>query len=619
MCGIAGKIGKGVVSAPQEVESVLRALSHRGPDAQNSIQTEFGYLAHTRLSIIDTDERSNQPFTLADSPYILVFNGEVYNYLELRSGLEAEGVQFKTSSDTEVLFQLLSRDGVACLNRLNGFFSFAFLNKDTGECLLAIDRYGMKPLFYSHKNDVLLFASELRGLMKMLDADPNLDADALGHLVQYSFVPVQECVIQDGNKLLPGKYIEFKAGQIEVKTWYYGQDSKHDQGLESAMDNAVKARLVADVPLGCFLSGGLDSSIIAALACRQMQGLRTFSIGFKGSTFLDESAYAEEVAQHLGTDHQTFFLTEEEASSKLPEYLAAMDEPFADSSSFAMFLLCQKASEHVKVVLGGDGSDELFAGYNRHRAFYRWLNPGLLERGIGALGHTLSHVKTGRSGAVANKLRQIQKFSRLTKMAAVEVYDELSKFASEMELSGILKEKPVAIEFGPFSKGRELEDYLLQDQEFILPGDMLVKTDRMGMACGIEVRAPFLDHHVVEHARSLSSHQLINKSQGKICLRTTFGHLLPESVLSRPKRGFEIPLEKWISGVWRKEITHVLRVQNVDRLGLCDSRKVQELVEKTVLGKGNANLVWSLFIVHHWFENNYSPSSSNLLKAKRMV
>ncbi len=619
MCGIAGKIGKGVASAPQEVESVLGALSHRGPDAQNFMQTDFGFLAHTRLSIIDTDERSNQPFTLEGSPYILVFNGEVYNYLELKLGLEADGVQFLTTSDTEVLFQLLSRDGIACLNRLNGFFSFAFLNKNTGDCLLAIDRYGMKPLFYAEKDGAFLFASELRGLMKMLDARPNLNTEVLGHLVQYSFVPVHECAIEDGKKLSPGNYIELKAGKVEVKTWYHGSDSRQDQSLESAMENAVKARLVADVPLGCFLSGGLDSSIIAALACRQMQGLRTFSIGFKDSTFLDESVYAEEVAQHLGTDHLTFFLTEEEAASKLSEYLAAMDEPFADSSSFAMYLLCQKASEHVKVVLGGDGSDELFAGYNRHRAFYRWLNPGLTERAAGALGHTLSHVKAGRSGSISNRLRQLQKFSRLTKMNASEVYTELSKFASEKELSGILKKKPADIEFGPFSKGRELEDYLIQDQKFILPGDMLVKTDRMGMAFGIEVRAPFLDHHVVEYARNLASSELIDKSQGKICLRTTFGHLLPESVLNRPKRGFEIPLEKWMNGVWKKDIGHTLRAQNVDRLGLCDAHKIQQLLERTAAGRGNANLVWSLFIVHQWFEKHYSPSSSNLLKATRKV
>lgn len=615
MCGIAGKIGNAVTYSSDEPIAVLKSLQHRGPDSQNFIEINFGYLAHTRLSIIDTDTRSNQPFRIKDSEYVLVFNGEIYNYIELKTDLQNQGVNFKTESDTEVLFHLLAREGSGCLNKLNGFFALGFLNLNSGDVLLAIDRFGMKPLFYSQANETLHFASEMKALLAMLEDAPSVNSDSLSHLIQYSFVPVQECALEGVKKLQPGQCLEVKSQQIILFNWYREAEMPAKKGIENLMTEAVHARLVSDVPLGCFLSGGLDSSIIAALACRQMQGLRTFSIGFSDSTFLDESAYAQLVADHLGTDHQTFFLSENEAASNLKDYLQAMDEPFGDSSSFAMYLLCQKASQHVKVVLSGDGSDELFAGYNRHRAFFRWLNPGLVERGIALTGGLLQKFDAGRSSAVSNKIRQAQKFARLSQLNAQHVYKELSKFASEKELSEVLSVSPSEIEFGPFRSGRELLDYLKQDQEFILPGDMLVKTDRMGMAHGLEVRTPFLDHHVVEWARQQKSEVLINRSQGKLCLREVFGHLLPESILRRPKRGFEIPLEKWIPGVWRKEIEHALRPENIRSVGVCRPEGVQMLLSNTIGGKGNVNLVWSIFVLHHWMENHYSSSPSNLSNA----
>jgi asparagine synthase (glutamine-hydrolysing) len=237
------------------------------------------------------------------------------------------------------------------------------------------------------------------------------------------------------------------------------------------------------------------------------------------------------------------------------------------------------------------------------------------ERVIGATGGLLEKFGSGRSSVLANKIRQAQKFSRLSKLNAQQVYKELSRFASEEELAEILILQPDEIVFGPFQPGRELEDYLLQDQSFILPGDMLVKTDRMGMAHGLEVRTPFLDHHLVEWARNQSHETLINKNQGKLCLREVFGHLLPESILSRPKRGFEIPLEKWIPGVWRTEVEHSLRSENIKSIGICKPQGVQTLLEETMLGKGNVDLVWSIFILHNWLENHYSSSPSNLSNA----
>lgn len=391
MCGITGvfafnEIGR--FNLPN-ISLATETLEHRGPDFQKVFVGDFVALGHRRLSIIDLNPQSNQPMSAEDGRFKLVFNGEIYNYKSLRQELASKGVQFETESDTEVLLQILIHDGKNALNKLNGFFAFAFYDQQKEEMLVARDRYGIKPLYYLEDEDRFIFASELKAILKF-GIEKTIDTNSIYTYLQLNYLPAPMSMVKGVKKLMPGHYAVVKKKSVEINSYYELKNTfeKQFQGtyedaqvqLKALMEKSVERRLVADVPLGTFLSGGVDSSIISAIASKKVEGLHTFSIGYHGNSFFDETEYANAVAKHIGSKHHVFSLSLDDLYGYLPKLLKSFSEPFADSSALPVYALSQLTKENVTVALSGDGADELFAGYNKHAALYRLWHPGAKEK-----------------------------------------------------------------------------------------------------------------------------------------------------------------------------------------------------------------------------------------------
>ncbi|NNF01928.1 MAG: asparagine synthase (glutamine-hydrolyzing), partial [Bacteroidia bacterium] len=387
MCGIAGYIINTDESASMrdKLLSATNCLQSRGPDSSGIYQDRNVGLGHRRLSIIDLSQEAAQPMSDVEDRYTLCFNGEIYNYLQLREDLIKNGTQFRSSSDTEVLLQLFMQKGIDCVELLNGFFAFAIYDKVERKLFLVRDRFGIKPLFYYHHNDQIFFSSEIKALVEF-KIPKEIDKAALATYLQLNYIPGPHSIFQNVKKVEPGKYLEINTENFEgssVQVPYYNISSTPSENINNTeaedklfglLDDAVKKRLVSDVPLGSFLSGGIDSSIIAALASQHVDKLKTFSIGYKDEPHFDETKYAELVAKKIGSEHHVFKLSNDDLFEILHDVLDYMSEPFADSSALAVYILSSNVRQHVTVALSGDGADELFAGYNKHRAHYKALN-----------------------------------------------------------------------------------------------------------------------------------------------------------------------------------------------------------------------------------------------------
>ncbi|HNR56353.1 MAG TPA: asparagine synthase (glutamine-hydrolyzing), partial [Flavobacteriales bacterium] len=377
MCGIAGtfQIDHALPATGERIHAALQCIAHRGPDDEGIHTEGSAVLGQRRLSIIDTSSAGHQPFTDEGGRYTITFNGEVFNFQTLRADLEAQGHTFRSHSDTEVILRLYTLKGPAFLHDLNGFFAFAIHDKETDSLFLARDRYGVKPLLWSEVDGRFLFASELRSLLA-LGATREQDPVSARQYFAYYYIPAPHTVFKGSHKLLPGHCMHVDKSGVRVERWYdvvaaskqVPKRTDPGQTLFQLMDDAVRLRLIADVPVGAFLSGGVDSSIVSALAARHHKHLHTFSIGYADDPFFDESRYAEEVARHIKSDHHTFKLTREELAANYTKLLAATDEPFADSSALPSFMLCERTRKHVTVAVSGDGADEVFGGYTKHQA-----------------------------------------------------------------------------------------------------------------------------------------------------------------------------------------------------------------------------------------------------------
>ena len=356
------------------------SLASRGPDNHAVFNNEKVGLGHRRLSIIDTSSDAHQPMKDVTGRYRLVFNGEIYNYKSLKAQLEAKGVRFATSSDTEVLLYALIEEGAECLNKLNGFFAFAFYDERENSLLLARDRFGIKPLHIYQDEDKVLFASEVKSILAY-GIERKLNYNALHTYLQLNYLPGSLSMFEGVRKLLPGHYFKIKGKEMEESAYYELKPKPIDHSFDkskskfhSLLEQSVTDRLVADVPLGTFLSGGIDSSVISAIAARHVDELQTFSIGYKDEPYFDETGYANLVAEKIGSKHTVFKLTNDNLFAHLYDMLDYLDEPFADSSALAVYILSKETRKNVTVALSGDGADEIFAGYNKHAALYRMLH-----------------------------------------------------------------------------------------------------------------------------------------------------------------------------------------------------------------------------------------------------
>ncbi|MCC7454898.1 MAG: asparagine synthase (glutamine-hydrolyzing) [Crocinitomix sp.] len=616
MCGIIGiwaKNNLGIQELPK-LSNAVEKLKHRGPDAASFQLYENCGFGHTRLSIIDTDVRSNQPFISEDARYTMVFNGEIYNYRDLRANLEQEGVHFKTSGDTEVLFELLKLKGKAALQLLDGFFAFAFYDAHEQTILLARDRIGIKPLLVYEDEDKIIFSSELQPFFDFgIKVDVN--ETALNNYFGFTYTPAPATMLKNVVKILPGQLAEIKAGELHLAQYYSLEVAHSTLGFEEAkiqlrklVKTSVNNRLLADVPVGCFLSGGVDSSVIAAVAIQEKPDLHTFSIGFDHPYF-NEAGYAKEVAKHIGSNHTEFILTKDDFKENFQDFLKTIDEPFADSSAFAVYMLSKKTKPFVTVALSGDGADELFGGYRKHKAMFQMANLSGTKRNLIKWGAGfLKPLKSNRSSRIGEFNRKLQKLNKGLKDEPKDRYLNWCQFIESGTRKKLFSKnfKENSLDLARFD-WNDLNAQLFADQTYVLPNDMLKKVDLMSMAFALEVRVPFLDHKIVEFANSLPFSYKVNNQGGKQLLKAAFSDLLPASVFNRPKKGFEIPLKDWLGetldAIFEGEL---FTKEYLARQGQFEWEYIQTLRknwQKSSFGD-SIYLVWALVVYQYWWNRN---------------
>ncbi len=626
MCGIAG-----IFSKKQNPELWFNALSKandalikRGPDAGNINYWTHAALAHRRLSIIDTSVTANQPMLDPSGRFAIIFNGEIFNFGELKKDLIKKGIIFHTSSDTEVLLQLYITENENFLNKLNGFFAFAIFDSIENKMLIARDRYGVKPLYYFKDETILAFASELKA-MNLFPIKKEIDPISLSLYFQLNYIPQPNSIFKNIKQLLPGHYLILDEKKFEEKCYYdipfkneseikFNDYSKAQEKLESLMDGSVKRRLISDVPLGAFLSGGIDSSIIVALAARYTNNLKTFSIGFRDEPFFDETKYAKLVADKYKTDHTVFSLTTDDLFEELFNALDYIDEPFADSSALPVYILSKQTRKIVTVALSGDGADELFGGYMKHVGEYKIRNAGVTEKAIGALGGLWKKLPRSRNNKVSNYIRRLNKLSNGLKMNFKDRYWNFASIGSQEYVNQLLKETWL-VENETMNKLKEnwlcnfhsqtdMNEVLFADMNLVLPNDMLVKVDRMSMANSLEVRTPFLDYEVVDFAFSLSADFKIKGTERKKIVQDAFRKLLPAELYNRPKQGFEVPLLKWLRTELKNLIDELTEKKFIEQQGIFNYAEIQKL--KRQLHSNNIDdsvaKIWAIIVFQYWWK-----------------
>lgn len=620
MCGIAGFVKS---CAPGVDEKTLRAMGnailHRGPDAGGEYLDDYMGLAHRRLSILDLSPQGNQPMFSADRRFVIVFNGEIYNFLPLRAELERQGVCFRTRTDTEVILALFAQRGVDCLAVLNGMFAFAIWDTFKKSLFIARDRIGKKPLYYYHAGgDRLAFASEIKALLVLPGFERKVEPTALFDYFKYLYVPDPKTIYRNVYKLLPAHYLELYAGGEPQVTEYWDVDfgGRTDLSLQQAegelltlLEDSTSARMIADVPLGAFLSGGVDSSAVVALMSRvSREPVKTCSIGFADKKH-DETPFAQEVAEWFGTDHREYQMREDilQTVTLLPRFF---DEPFADSSALPTYHVSRLARQSVTVALAGDGGDENFGGYSK---YLTELKEDLVRRTVPRPFLTFVHAAAGlvERHAMGHKARTLA-ISALSSPA--EAYYRTNTFIDDELLEEFLSE-PVRRACTGYDPGEHTRRYwekvagadhvtsmLYTDLKTYLPGDILVKVDRMSMAHALEVRAPFLDYRVIEFAAQLPSRWKISAGKKKIILQRIFKSLLPERVFTRPKQGFTVPLDSWFRGELKSCVEEKLLAQPAltNYLSPHVVRRVWE--EHQSRKRDYGTLLWSLLMFALWHE-----------------
>lgn len=622
MCGISGLISfKNPVSTFES--NVLQSISHlskRGPDATGSHFFSHYAAAHARLSIIDTSSAANQPFLDANQRYSLVFNGEIFNYLELKeTWLSDKNISFKTHSDTEVLLHLLIHYGEKCLTELRGFWAFSFYDSLTKTCLVARDCLGKKPLWYAHQNDIFCFASEF----KALNAYPipkELDMDSVVLFFRLSYLPAPFTAFKNVHKLEPGHFLKISQDAEIEKVAYY-QLPFHDQGKEidyeqakqdiyKIVDKSVAYRLIADVPCGSFLSGGIDSAIVSALACKQKFGFETFCLSFPDLPYLNESDFAAETARFIGSKHHTIPVSQNQMLESAEEVLSYTDDLFADSSAIAVNALCKEVSQHVKVALSGDGGDEVFGGYRKHQAMVLALKKSHLHYFVKCAASISKILPSSRSSKMGDRVRKIQKLATLMSQNNSQYYNYTLEWFHEDTVSRLLKKSYSGTDidarinsFKPTEKVG-VNSWLYTDLKLLLQGDMLPKVDLFSMFNGMEVRNPLLDLELVEYASQLPGNFKVSSSYRKKVLYESFAHILPENIANRPKKGFEVPLRKWMQEDWKEILENEwLNEDTIQSQGILNVEVIRELKED--LKKGNNPdahfLLWNSIVFTKWF------------------
>lgn len=642
MCGIAGFIDwRGFSHATgAQIHDMTGAISHRGPDDSGSwLDLEAGVaLGHRRLAIIDLSPSGHQPMVSADGRWIIVFNGEIYNFQRIRTQLEVAGQApaWVGHSDTEVLLAAIAAWGVdRALDATIGMFAFALWDRRDRRLILARDRAGEKPLYYGLCKGTILFGSELKSLRAHPKFDTTISASAVAAYMRFGYVPAPHCIYDKIRKVEPGTYAVFAAGveAPSIVSYWEAPTSSPDpsladdrvavDALEELLGDAIGLQMRADVPMGAFLSGGVDSSAIVALMQKQAsQPVRTFSIGFREANY-NEAEHAAEVARHLGTQHYELYVTAQDALEVVPKLPSIYDEPFADSSQIPTYLLSKLTRSHVTVSLSGDAGDELFGGYARYfqvQKFERlWSFPPFLRRTV---GRTLEALPIGLlenlSKAVPSGLGSLTP-ARIPKIGAAlrcddiyEVYRRLvSLWPNPHQVVPGLLEPPSLLDDATLraSIADKAAWMMAVDFRTYLPDDILVKVDRASMANSLETRVPFLDYRVVEFASRLPMNQKIAGGVGKRALRGVLYRHVPKALIDRPKQGFAVPITDWLRGPLRDWAEDLLLSSSLTEEGFFDRRTVRETWAAHLEGRENAEYrLWSLLMYLAWRRADERPT-----------
>lgn len=619
MCGITGFIStsSNFSFAQQHLQQLTNTLRHRGPDAEGcyfdtfctqSSRTKQVGLGHRRLSVIDLSDAANQPFTSANGRYVMVFNGEIYNYQQLAHRYH---LSCRTQSDTEVLIELFTLLGFDFVQQLNGMFSMAIYDTQTQQLHLYRDRLGIKPLYYFFDGSMFVFASELKSLLALphLKKQLSINNQAVTHFLYNGFIPATETIYEQIHKFPAGNYGITNGQQLTIQPFWLPEQQLQAQVLSNEaiakkqlnelLLSAVEYRLISDVPVGTFLSGGIDSSLVTAMAQKiHLKPIQTFTIGFKENHF-NEASHAQSVAKHLGTHHHQFILSHNDALEQFDQLLAIYDEPFADTSAIPTLLVSQMARKHVTVALAGDGGDELFCGYGMYQWANRLANPmvKLLRQPTAKIMATIGNNRYQRAANVLNY--------RTEKRIKSHILSQEAYFFTENELENLLIATPsinINEQFAHLARNLQpMEEQALFDIKHYLCDDLLVKVDRASMFHALEVRVPLLDYRVVEFALNLDLSLKYHHQTSKYLLKQVLYDYLPPTLFDRPKQGFAIPLADWLKTDLHYLIEKYLCADVVQTVGLVHWNAVKQLKIDFASGKDYLyNRLWVLIVLHKW-------------------
>lgn len=613
MCGIVGFLHFNKTISEEQLRKMTSRMDYRGPDDEgyyfsqvNDYQLGFGF---KRLSILDLSELGHQPMHFENLS--IVFNGEVYNYQEIREDLKRIGYTFHSDSDTEVILKSFHCWGRSCVERFNGMFAIAIYDANEDEVVLFRDRMGIKPLYYSLENGDLLFSSELGPLLEYPFIKKEIDQVSISSYLYHGYLPATDSMIRGVKKLAPGSLMSFKKGAVEHYRYYklervISSSRSFDDTvaqLDELLQESVKKRLIAHVPVGCFLSGGYDSSLASAVMQRVASSqVNTFSLGFNEKKF-DESEYAKAIAKHLGTRHHELIVSVNDVKELLPQIISQLDEPLGDSSLIPTWMVSRLAKDEVKVVLSGDGGDELFAGYRNYAEAMKlrslkWLG----------LPFYIAQQLFDCSKALGKLNHRFAKYPYLWKDEHIINHGYLisKNYLGKLLIKGFQENASYSQSFDP--KAHLIENYTMQDLQSYLPGDILTKVDRASMMNSIEARTPYLDYNLVNFALTIPIEEKL-QLEGKAHLKTLAHKYIPKELLERPKKGFSMPIHDWLKGDLSFLVNENLSQDFITKQGIFKWDEVSRLLTSYRSNQSNeyvSSIIWNMVVFQIWWKQNLS-------------
>ncbi len=634
MCGIAGIYNFKSNSSVDDItiKDMISVINYRGPDGDGVFTSNSIGLGHKRLTIIDTSERSNQPMTSHLGPQTLCYNGEVYNYIELSEQLKTNGYILKTTSDTEVILELLRKKGNQALSELNGMFAFAYWDDTAKSFLLARDRVGIKPLFYKETEDGIIFASEIKSILEICTDKKSVNPKLFDSYMSLGYCPSNETLFEDIKKVPPGHYLEIINNTITVtKYWDMEFDKTLDKGeqyyinkTQDLFEESVKLQLRSDVPLGVFLSGGIDSSAVVAMMHKLgVKDIKTFSVAWDYGSEFDETQYARKVAKQFNTEHTEYFMDAQAFKDFLPQYIRHMDEPVTEAAAISLYYLALKTKEKVTVVLSGEGADEVFGGYS----IYKYLQVVENYKKLPKLLHKIINPVLRILGPKFSKYADLSEVPLEKSYTGVSFYDDKQKlklysqsFKLKAGQSNVYKTIAPYYDYCQNQDAQSKMQYL--DIKTWLVDDLLVKADRMSMAASLELRVPFLDHRFLELAATMPSKYRNKNFQSKYILKKAMEPYLDNEILYRKKQGFPTPLAIMFQGDLKDYVKDIILSTQAINRGYFDLKEINEIFDQHVKGvRDHHKILWQLLVLELWhrefidISHNKSETSYNKCNA----